>query len=142
METLNSQLSTLNSRIAALERLVIPFQSHPVQRKNRADQIVTLVATRFGLDPETLFRRVRTEAVCWPRFLAQWLLYHHNEMTQEEIGALFHRDHGSICNALKTVESRTSTSAHYKHQRDSLVAELSTLVAHEVTSASPSPSTF
>jgi len=71
-----------------------------------AAQICNEVATLFDVAPESLFEPGRPAAITLARQVAMYLLRKKTTAVLVAIGNLFHRDHGTVIHAVKSVESR------------------------------------
>jgi chromosomal replication initiator protein len=68
-------------------------------------QIAERVAAFYHVPVARLFARDRTSTVAWARQVSMVLTWSATNATTYEIGRLFHRDHGTVCYALRTVRN-------------------------------------
>jgi len=79
----------------------------PESEHHAPDRILAAVSERFGVRPETLVGKRRTQAIALPRQVAMYLMRHLTEMSLVEIGAVFGgRDHSTVIHACRQVAER------------------------------------
>lgn len=103
-------MAQLEAAYFALQRQVAASVGSPVYPEV---QVACDVARQaFGFGPLELVGRQRTEAVCWARHVAMWLVHEHGRMNAGQIGESFGgRDHGTVDNAVKRVRNAMETDA-------------------------------
>ena len=71
--------------------------------------IRSTVAAYYGIRVEKIITQDRHAKLAWARMVAMFLARELTDLSFEEIGNDFKRDHGSVCNACKVVKSRCET---------------------------------
>ena len=79
----------------------------PELENHTPERILAAVSERFGVRPETLAGKRRTQTIALPRQVAMYLMRHLTEMSLVEIGRVFGgRDHSTVIHACRQVAER------------------------------------
>lgn len=79
----------------------------PEPEHTTPDRILAAVSERFGVRPDSLVGKRRTQAIALPRQVAMYLMRHLTELSLVEIGRVFGgRDHSTVIHACKQVAER------------------------------------
>jgi len=79
----------------------------PESEHHAPERILAAVSERFGVRPETLVGKRRTQAIAQPRQVAMYLMRHLTELSLVEIGRFFGgRDHSTVIHAIRQVAER------------------------------------
>ena len=91
------------------------------------ERILAAVSERFGVRPESLVGKRRTQAIAQPRQVAMYLMRHLTELSLVEIGRVFGgRDHSTVIHACRTVAERIQAEESF---RDNVNALFSTIAS-------------
>lgn len=71
-----------------------------------AHAVVDAVCATFHVQPSGLMGGSRSSRVTWPRLVAYYLLREHLGWTYADIGAVFGRDHATVCHGVQRVAAR------------------------------------
>jgi chromosomal replication initiator protein len=79
----------------------------PEAEHHQPERILAAVSERFGVRPETLVGKRRTQAIALPRQVAMYLMRHLTELSLVEIGRCFGgRDHSTVIHACRQIAER------------------------------------
>src|SRR5262245_4325452 len=79
----------------------------PESEHHAPERILAAVSERFGVRPETLVGKRRTQAIAVPRQVAMYLMRHLTELSLVEIGRFFGgRDHSTVIHACRQIAER------------------------------------
>ena len=79
----------------------------PESEHHAPERILAAVSERFGVRPETLVGKRRTQAIAVPRQVAMYLMRHLTELSLVEIGRCFGgRDHSTVIHACRQIAER------------------------------------
>jgi chromosomal replication initiator protein len=79
----------------------------PEAEHHHPERILAAVSERFGVRPETLVGKRRTQAIALPRQVAMYLMRHLTELSLVEIGRCFGgRDHSTVIHACRQIAER------------------------------------
>jgi chromosomal replication initiator protein len=79
----------------------------PEAEHHTPERILAAVSERFGVRPETLAGKRRTQTIALPRQVAMYLMRHLTELSLVEIGRVFGgRDHSTVIHACRQVADR------------------------------------
>ena len=99
----------------------------PELENHTPERILAAVSERFGVRPETLAGKRRTQTIALPRQVAMYLMRHLTEMSLVEIGREFGgRDHSTVIHACRQVAERIQ---HDDAFRDKVNALFSTVAS-------------
>ncbi len=91
---------------------------------DRIDFINETVAQHFRLTVPQMMAQVRTERIAWPRQIAMAISRECTACSLQTIGSIFHKDHGTIIHAARTVKNRCDVQPATK----ALVEKIESLV--------------
>ena len=90
-----------------LAKEVLAQYVKPEPENTTPERILAAVSERFGVRPETLAGKRRTQTIAVPRQVAMYLMRHLTEMSLVEIGRIFGgRDHSTVIHACRQVAER------------------------------------
>ena len=93
----------------------------PEPETNSPDRILSAVSERFGVRPETLVGKRRTQAITVPRQVAMYLMRHLTELSLVEIGRVFGgRDHSTVIHACRQVAERIQAEESFRDKVNAL----------------------
>jgi chromosomal replication initiator protein len=93
----------------------------PESQTNSPDRILSAVSERFGVRPESLVGKRRTQAIAQPRQVAMYLMRHLTELSLVEIGRVFGgRDHSTVIHACKQVAERIQAEESFRDKVNAL----------------------
>ena len=79
------------------------------------EEIYTIVARHYGIDPESLKLKVRSRIVVEPRQLAMCVMFFQHRYSYAQIGAIMGGfDHCTVMHAIKTVQNIYQTDPRFK----------------------------
>jgi len=79
----------------------------PEAEHHQPERILAAVSERFGVRPETLVGKRRTQAIALPRQVAMYLMRHLTELSLVEIGRCFGgRDHSTVIHACRQIAEK------------------------------------
>jgi chromosomal replication initiator protein len=89
------------------------------------ERILLAVSEKFGISPEVMCGRRRTQSIALPRQVAMFLLRQLTDLSLVEIGRVVGgRDHTTVLWACERVASRMTTDAGFAQQVDGLISTL------------------
>jgi chromosomal replication initiator protein len=93
----------------------------PEAEHHQPDRILAAVSERFGVRPETLVGKRRTQAIALPRQVAMYLMRHLTELSLVEIGRCFGgRDHSTVIHACKQIAERIQHDESFRDKVNGL----------------------
>jgi chromosomal replication initiator protein len=93
----------------------------PEAENHQPDRILAAVSERFGVRPETLVGKRRTQAIALPRQVAMYLMRHLTELSLVEIGRCFGgRDHSTVIHACKQIAERIQHDESFRDKVNGL----------------------
>jgi chromosomal replication initiator protein len=95
----------------------------PVARS--LEEIVAMVASSYGLDPERLRARTRERRVARPRQVAMYLCRRYTDASLARIGAELGRDHTSVLHAIRAVEQRIAERPQLRYELEAIARRIS-----------------
>lgn len=78
--------------------------------------IIDVVSEYYGTRPTVILSRVRTNEIALARFVAMVLVRKFKKFTLTETGRIFNRDHGTVLNAERAIESWRDSSAKLREE--------------------------
>ncbi len=89
------------------------------------ERILAAVSERFGVRPETLVGKRRTQAITLPRQVAMYLMRHLTELSLVEIGRVFGgRDHSTVIHACRQVAERIQSEESFRDKVNALFSTI------------------
>jgi len=86
---------------------VVAQYVRPEAEHHQPEKILAAVSERFGVRPETLVGKRRTQAIALPRQVAMYLMRHLTELSLVEIGRCFGgRDHSTVIHACRQIAEK------------------------------------
>jgi hypothetical protein len=82
--------------------------------------ILPTVSAEFGVTPEQILGRVRTERIVMPRFATVWILIHHGWLYSEAMSAV-NRSRWSAYTSMNAIRSRCETDTSFRKRLASLM---------------------
>src|SRR5262249_15498643 len=93
----------------------------PESEHHAPERILAAVSERFGVRPETLVGKRRTQAIAVPRQVAMYLMRHLTELSLVEIGSIFGgRDHSTVIHAVKQITERIQGDESFRDKVNGL----------------------
>src|SRR5262252_8191157 len=93
----------------------------PESEHHAPERILAAVSERFGVRPETLVGKRRTQAIALPRQVAMYLMRHLTELSLVEIGRCFGgRDHSTVIHAVKQITERIQGDESFRDKVNGL----------------------
>ena len=93
----------------------------PEAEHHQPERILAAVSERFGVRPETLVGKRRTQAIALPRQVAMYLMRHLTELSLVEIGACFGgRDHSTVIHACRQIADRIQRDEAFRDKVNGL----------------------
>ncbi len=93
----------------------------PEPENNAPERILAAVSERFGVRPESLVGKRRTQAIAVPRQVAMYLMRHLTELSLAEIGRVFGgRDHSTVIHACRQVAARIQAEDSFRDKVNTL----------------------
>ena len=136
---LDSRIRRLEGRQAdpamrrAMQKIAEAATAPRSVRHARAETVIAVIETHFGLDPGTLTRATRERRHSLPRQIAYTLLYRDWGFSLKAVGRLIGRDHSSVMSGMKALDRKIATSPQLAHD----VREIrETIIAHIQLAAS------
>ena len=88
---------------------------------NSPDRILSAVSERFGVRPESLVGKRRTQAIALPRQVAMYLMRHLTDLSLVDIGRVFGgRDHSTVIHACRQVAARIQAEESFRDKVNAL----------------------
>ena len=88
---------------------------------NSPERILSAVSERFGVRPESLVGKRRTQAIAMPRQVAMYLMRHLTDLSLVEIGRVFGgRDHSTVIHACRQVTERIQAEESFRDKVNGL----------------------
>src|SRR5262245_26862706 len=93
----------------------------PEAEHHQPERILAAVSERFGVRPETLVGKRRTQAIALPRQVAMYLMRHLTELSLVEIGRCFGgRDHSTVIHACRQIAERIQHDESFRDKVNGL----------------------
>jgi chromosomal replication initiator protein len=93
----------------------------PESEHHAPERILAAVSERFGVRPETLVGKRRTQAIALPRQVAMYLMRNLTELSLVEIGRIFGgRDHSTVIHAIRQVAERVQGDESFRDKVNGL----------------------
>ncbi len=121
MNSLDNQEITLETAEKAVRDMI----SADAPRKITLDIILEEVCKYYDTTLDSLTSKRRDSKVVHPRHVAMYLCRNITDSSQEEIGRILgDRDHSTVINACKKIETQLSTDAKVKDEIDSIMKQI------------------
>ncbi|PIE51761.1 chromosomal replication initiator protein DnaA [Candidatus Fermentibacteria bacterium] len=98
------------------------FGSFSVMRNPAS--ITSAVGEAFNINPELLKGKKRKREILIPRQLSMYLIREMTDLSLEDIGVFFGRDHSTVLNAIKRVTSMLETDSAFKRKYNDIRGSL------------------
>ena len=93
----------------------------PEAEHHQPERILAAVSERFGVRPETLVGKRRTQAIAVPRQVAMYLMRHLTELSLVEIGRCFGgRDHSTVIHACRQIADKIQRDETFRDKVNGL----------------------
>jgi chromosomal replication initiator protein len=93
----------------------------PEAEHHQPERILAAVSERFGVRPETLVGKRRTQAIALPRQVAMYLMRHLTELSLVEIGRCFGgRDHSTVIHACRQIAEKIQHDESFRDKVNGL----------------------
>jgi chromosomal replication initiator protein len=104
---------------------ILEHYVHPEPDRLAPERILTSVAEAFGVRPEALCGRRRTQSVVQPRQIAMYLLRQFTELSLAEVGQIFGgRDHTTVIYACERIAERLNDDPAFSDKINGLISTL------------------
>jgi chromosomal replication initiator protein len=98
----------------------------PEPESTTPERILAAVSERFGVRPESLAGKRRTQTIAVPRQVAMYLMRHLTELSLVEIGRMFGgRDHSTVIHACRAVAERIQGDDSFRDKVNQLFSTVS-----------------
>ncbi len=101
------------------------------------EEIVRLVASAYGLDPERLRARTRERRIARPRQVAMFLCRRYTDASLKRIGDALGRDHTSVLHAIRAVEQRIAERPQLRYELEAIAGRISGPEARSASGSTP-----
>ena len=88
------------------------------------EKILLSVSRSFGVSPEDMKSKKRTDSVASARHAAIYIIKQLTELTLKEIGAIFDRDHATISASIEKAVKNMKTVNNYEAEIERLIKEI------------------
>jgi len=89
------------------------------------ERILAVVSEQYGVRPESLVGKRRTQAIALPRQVAMYLMRHLTELSLVEIGRVFGgRDHSTVIHACRLVSARIAGEEAFRDKVNALFSTI------------------
>ncbi len=88
------------------------------------DNILEKVSFTFGVTPEQLKSERRDANINGARQAAMYIIREITELSQDEVGKIFGRNHSTVNNSLKNVQQRMSSDSKYKNLINEIIKNI------------------
>ena len=88
------------------------------------DNILEKVSFTFGVTPEQLKSERRDANINGARQAAMYVIREITDLSQDEIGKVFGRNHSTVNNSLKNVQSRIEKDSKYKNLLNEIIKNI------------------
>ncbi len=88
------------------------------------ERILFAVSRSFGVSPEDMKSKKRTDNVASARHAAVYIIKQLTELTLKEIGAIFDRDHATISASIEKAQKNMKTVNNYESEIERLIKEI------------------
>ena len=125
---LNGIIERAGRQLQELDKLV----GRPSTRRPLVALIQGVICEHYGCHIITMTTRDRHVRSVEPRQMAMYFCRHATKYSLQELAAAFHRDHGTIIHAVRTVAARAATESAYRENFEAVQAKvLAALAAHK-----------
>jgi chromosomal replication initiator protein len=111
----NMRIQNTTPSLENVRNLVKEFLGSASRRLNPAS-ITAVTADVFGVNKEALKGKKRKREILVPRQVAMFLIREMTELPLEEIGDYFERDHSTVVNAIKRVNTLMEQDPSFSRQ--------------------------
>lgn len=111
----NIRIQNIDLTLENVRSITTEYLGASSRRLNPAS-ITSSVAEFFGVNPNTLKGKQRKREILVPRQISMYLMRDLTNLSLEEIGSFFGRDHSTVLNAIKRVNSMMTNDAFFKRK--------------------------
>ena len=119
--------STIYNRDIDLEltQRIVKKVTHNENKPVTIDDIIRVVCTHYGLEPNTIHTKSRKRDVVQARQVAMYLAKTYTDLSTAKIGNLIgNRDHATVLHACKTIKALKDVDKAFQTEMDEIQAEL------------------
>ena len=118
-------MAELNKQEITIEFAQSVLKNYLIKRDKilSPDEIVLMTASYFHLKPTDFKSKTRAASIAYPRSVAMYLLRQMTNLSLNEVGDLFGRDHSTVNAACKKIASQLETDAELKGTIERLLAQ-------------------
>ena len=119
--------STIYNRDIDLElaQRIVKKVTHNENKPVTIDDIIRVVCTHYGLEPNTIHTKSRKRDVVQARQVAMYLAKTYTDLSTAKIGNLIgNRDHATVLHACKTIKALKDVDKAFQTEIDEIQAEL------------------
>ncbi|MBO4343741.1 MAG: chromosomal replication initiator protein DnaA [Clostridia bacterium] len=88
------------------------------------DKIITYVSQKTGIAPEEIVGKRKTNEIAMARQVSIYLLRELTEMSYENVGKVFNRDHSTVVSAVKKIKEMMDKDSSFEAQIDDMVKDM------------------
>ncbi len=111
----NIRIQNIDLTLENVRSITTEYLGASSRRLNPAS-ITSSVAEFFGVNPNTLKGKQRKREILVPRQISMYLMRDLTTLSLEEIGSFFGRDHSTVLNAIKRINSMMGNDAFFKRK--------------------------
>ena len=119
--------STIYNRDIDLElaQRIVKKVTHNENKPVTIDDIIRVVCTHYGLEPNTIHTKSRKRDVVQARQVAMYLAKTYTDLSTAKIGNMIgNRDHATVLHACKTIKALKDVDKAFQTEMDEIQAEL------------------
>lgn len=108
-----------------LAQRIVKKVTHNENKPVTIDDIIRVVCTHYGLEPNTIHTKSRKRDVVQARQVAMYLAKTYTDLSTAKIGNLIgNRDHATVLHACKTIKALKDVDKAFQTEMDEIQAEL------------------
>jgi chromosomal replication initiator protein len=88
------------------------------------DKIITYVSQKFGIAPEEIVGKRKTNEIAISRQVSIYLLRELTDMSYENVGKVFNRDHSTVVSAVKKIKELMDKDSSFEAQIEDMVKDM------------------
>ncbi len=111
----NIRIQNMDLSLENVRSIITEYLGASSRRMNPAT-ITSAVGDFFGVNPNALKGKLRKREILIPRQVSMFLIREKTNLSLEEIGAFFGRDHSTVLNAIKRVNGMILADSYFKRK--------------------------
>ncbi len=111
----NIRIQNIELSLENVRSIVTEYLGASSRRLNPSS-ITSTVGEFFGVNPNSLKGKQRKREILVPRQVSMFLMRELTSLSLEEIGSFFGRDHSTVLNAIKRINSKMSEDSFFKRK--------------------------